>query len=179
MFAKSRTLRAVVRNALVWGAGWAALSFVVFNALLAAGLLSGTMWWADGLLVAVRFGMVGVLAGGAFSAAVRLLYQGRRLSHLSPVRFGIAGGVVAGVFVPAFLQAMNVLSGGEMVPMALVLDDAALSALFGAVAAGGTLKLAQHAAPALPSGAEQAGIAGGAPGPAAQRADGLRHARRA
>lgn len=46
-----------------------------------------------------------------------------------------------------------------MVPMALVLDDALLAALFGAVAAGGSLKLAQRADPLLPR-SDQPGLIG-------------------
>jgi hypothetical protein len=48
------------------------------------------------------------------------------------------------VFVPLFLQAMNILSGDGMVPWRLVLDDAIWTAVFGGVVAGGTLKLAQR-----------------------------------
>jgi hypothetical protein len=52
--------------------------------------------------------------------------------------------VVTGVFVPLFLQAMNLLSGDGVVPWRLVLDDALWTAVFGGVVAGGTLKLAQR-----------------------------------
>jgi hypothetical protein len=61
------------------------------------------------------------------------------------VRFGIAGGIATGVFVPLFLQAMNVISGDGMVPWRLVLDDALWTAVFGGVVAGGSLRLAQRA----------------------------------
>ncbi|HEX8359855.1 MAG TPA: hypothetical protein VF613_07105 [Longimicrobium sp.] len=174
----SRSLRAAFGNALLWGGAWAALGFVTFNVLLAAGFLDDAMWWADGLMVAARLGFAGFLVGGAFSAAVRLLYQGRRLSQLSPVRFGIAGGLVAGAFVPLFLQAMNLLSGGEMVPMALVLDDGVLAALFGGAVAGGSIKLAQNADAQLPAGDAHGRLAGASPELAGQREAGFGRARR-
>lgn len=179
MSGTKRSLRAAFGNALLWGGGWAALGFVAFNVLLAAGYLPATLWWADGLMIAAKFGMIGVLAGGAFSAAIRLLYRGRRLSQISSVRFGIAGGLVAGVFVPLFLQTMNLLSGDGAVPMGLVLDDAVWAALFGAAAAGGSLKLAQHADAVLPGGSQDGLLESGSPGFAAQHAGSGRARQRA
>jgi hypothetical protein len=145
-----RRLRGAAGNAVVWGASWAALGLAAFAALKVAGILSGTVSWADSLFIAVRFGLVGGISGGAFSLVIGLLYQGRRLSDLRAVRFGIGGGIMAGLFVPAFMQAMNLLSGDGMVPMRLVLDDAPWAAVFGAIAAGGSLKLAQRAHALLP-----------------------------
>jgi hypothetical protein len=143
-----RRLRGAVGNAVVWGLGWTTLGLVVAAAGKVAGVFP--LSWLDTIGVAVRFGIVGGIAGGAFSLAIGLLYRGRRVSELSPVRFGIGGGIVAGVFVPAFLQAMNLLSGGGMIAMKYVLDDGLWSALFGAVAAGGSVLLAQRARTRLP-----------------------------
>lgn len=148
----SRRLRGAIGNAVAWGAGWAVLGAAAFTALKAAGVLPGSASWLDAVLVAARFGIVGGIVGGAFSGFVGLVYGGRRLSELSAVRFGVGGGLMAGVFVPAFLQAMNLLSGGGLVPMGLVLDDAPWAALFGGVAAGVTLTLAKRADPWLAGG---------------------------
>lgn len=147
-----RRLRGAVGTAVLWGAGWATLGFAAFAALKVTGNLPASAIWLDSLLVAARFGFIGGIVGGAFSACVGLLYRGRRLSEIRAVRFGIGGGIMAGLFVPAFLQTMNLLSGDGMVPMGLVLDDGAFAALFGAVAAGGSLLLAQRAQTALPGG---------------------------
>lgn len=137
MFAgKSRRLRGALGNALLWGAAWSALGFAAVSALTGSLL--------NGLVFAPRFGIIGVVTGAAFSSLVPLLYRGRRLSEISPVRFGMAGGLVAGVFMPLFLQTMNVLSGGP-IPWSLVLDDAPLAAVLGGIAAGGSLALAQRA----------------------------------
>jgi hypothetical protein len=139
-----RRLRGVVRNALVWGAGWSALSFGVFAILRLFGVFPNATW-VQGLGLAARFGIVGAVAGGAFSTVIGLVYRGRRLRDISWVRFGIAGAVITGLFVPLFLQAMNLISGDGLVPWRLVLDDALWTAVFGGVVAGGSLKLAQRA----------------------------------
>ena len=145
-----RRLRGAVGNALVWAGGWFVLGFAGFSALLLTGQLSETMWWADGLLVGARFAVVGAIAGGFFSSAIGLLYRGRRLSEISWARFGIAGAVVTGLFVPVFFQAMNLLSGDGFVPMTHVLDDVPWVAAFGGVAAAVSLWMAQRADAALP-----------------------------
>ena len=138
-----RRLRGLMRNALVWGAGWSAFSLAVFATLRLAGVSHAS--WTQGLGLAARFGIVGAVAGGAFSTIIRLVYHGRRLRDINWVRFGIAGAVVTGVFVPLFLQTMNVLTGDGLVPWRLVLDDALWTAVFGGVVAGGSLRLAQRA----------------------------------
>ncbi|HWK89268.1 MAG TPA: hypothetical protein VNP72_04710 [Longimicrobium sp.] len=149
-----RRLRGAVGNALVWGAGWAALGFAVFATLKATGVLPASVIWPDAIMVAGRIGLLGGVAGGAFSLAIGVLYRGRRLSELSPVRLAVGTGIAAGVCVPAFLQAMNFLSGGGWVPMGVVLDDGLYAAVFGAVAAGGSLALAQRAQTQLPGGSQ-------------------------
>jgi hypothetical protein len=138
-----RRLRGAVGNALVWGVGWFTAALAVFGTLRIAGIIS--VPWVEVLVTAVKAGIIGGVAGGVFSSVIRLLYHGRRLSEISWVRFGIGGAVVTGMFVPVFLQLMNWLSGDGLVPWQLVLDDVPLTAVFGGVAAGGTLKLAQLA----------------------------------
>jgi hypothetical protein len=140
-----RRLRGALGNALVWGAGWAALGAAVFAGLKVAGILSPEVLWIDSIMVAGRLGFMGGVAGGAFSAVIGLLYRGRRLSGISALRFGVRGGMVAGLFVPAFMQTMSLLSGGGLVPMRHIGDDILLATLFGGVAAGVSLKLAQRA----------------------------------
>jgi len=149
-----RRLRGALGNAFVWGVGWftvGLLAFAVFAVLRVVGILPSTFSWVEALGLAVRMGIVGAVAGGAFAGVIGLLYHGRRLSEISWVRFGIGGGVVTGLFVPLFLQTMNLLSGDGLVAWNLVLDDAVWTSVFGAVAAGGSLKLAQLA-DALTSG---------------------------
>lgn len=141
---KFRRLRGAFRTALVWGAAWAGAGFAIFSVLHLTGIIPDRVPWVQGVGLAARFGLVGFVSGGAFSSIVRLLYHGRRLRDINWVRFGLAGGIVTAVFVPLFLQAMNLLSDGRMVPWRLVLDDSIWTGILGAVAAGGSLKLAQR-----------------------------------
>ena len=145
-------LRGAIGNVLTWGVAWFGIALALFATLLIVGILPSTISWGDVLVYAVRAGIVGAAAGGAFSTVIGLVYRGRRLSEISWVRFGIGGGIVTGLFVPLFLQTMNLLSGDGLVPWGLVLDDGLLTAAFGTVAAGGTLKVAQLADKTLPSG---------------------------
>ena len=150
---RSRRLRAVLRNAVTWGAAWAAAGGALvagvslFDPALAAeslpariglSLLGGAMW-------GVRFGIIGAVIGAAFAAVVRAGYRGRRLADISPVKFGLLGAVVGGVGVPLFLQTMNVLSGDGPIAWGLVGDDAIWATLFGGVAAAGSILLARRA----------------------------------
>jgi hypothetical protein len=69
-----RRLRGAVGNALVWGASWSATAFVVTLALRAAGAIPGSGSWLDAFAIGARFGLVGAIAGGAFSLAIGLVY---------------------------------------------------------------------------------------------------------
>ena len=147
-----RRLRGAFGTALAWGVGWFMAALAILGTLRVTGVLSPS--WTEVFITAVRAGIIGGVSGVAFSSVIRLLYHGRRLSEISWVRFGIGGGIVAGVFVPIFLQVMNLLSGDGMVPWALVLDDIPLVVVLGAAAAGGSLRLAQRATTALPDGTQ-------------------------
>lgn len=83
-----RRLRGAIGNAVVWGAGWATLGLAVFATLKVTGILPAEASWLDAIAIAAKLGIIGGVAGGAFSALVGLLYRGRRLSDLSAVRFG-------------------------------------------------------------------------------------------
>jgi len=140
-----RRLRGIVRNAFVWGVAWAALTIPTVLVLKLVGIIHGTFSFLDVIGLAARFGFVGTIAGGAFSLLASVLYKGRKLSEISWIRFGVIAGVATAVFVPLWLQTMNLISGGGLVPWSLVLDDAPTTGLFGAIAAAGSMKLAQLA----------------------------------
>lgn len=154
-----RHLRAVLRNAVTWGAAWAAAGGALVTAIslfdpspgieslverLGMAIVSGIAW-------GVRFGIAGAVIGTVFSSVIRFGYRGRRLADINPVRFAMLGAVVGGVGVPLYLQTMNVLSGDGPVAWGLVSDDALWATVFGAAAAAGSILLARRA-DALPHG---------------------------
>jgi MFS family permease len=150
---RSRQRRAVVKNALLWGAAWglAGGGIIALLTLLSPGpgvhsllerlgatLLAGVAW-------GVRFGVVGSVVGTLFATALRLSYRGRRLGQISVGRFTLLGAVVGGVGVPLYLQLMNVLTGGRMIAWGLVRFDTVLGVVFGAAAAAGSILVARRA----------------------------------
>lgn len=146
MFA--RRLRAVVRNAIVWGIGWGLIGAVVVTAMLVTGNAPPDATWFRAIGLAVRVGVVGSFAGAIFAAATILLYRGRRMREMHWARFGIAGAVISATTIPLLLQLLNILSGDGMVAWSELTDDIPLLAVLGGGAAAVWLKLAQRADPA-------------------------------
>ena len=162
-------LRATFRNSVVWGVAWGTLGTVVATAMRLIDKIPFGSALLDGLGMGIRIGVMGAIAGAAFFAFIGVAYRGKRLSEISWLRFGIGGAIVAGLFVPAFLQTMNLLSGSGLVPWHLILDDFVLSALFGGITAAGTMILAQRGEAAdpvtmqdLPEGIERESLGAGA-----------------
>jgi hypothetical protein len=146
---RSSGLRAAVGNALTWGAGWGGAAFAV---LVAVKVFGTDVSWGEGLGLAARFAVIGTVSGMAFSAVIRRSYRGRRLAEISWWRFGLRGGVATALFIPCFLSVMRLLSGEGILPLEFWLSNMTVGAVFGSVAAGGTVKIAQLAGRALPRG---------------------------
>lgn len=150
---QSRTARAILRTALLWGAAWAAAGgglmavLTIINPGPGVGSLAGRLGLAvlAGIGWGVRFGLAGAVIGSFFSSIIRLGYRGRRLADINPVRFALLGAVVGGVGVPLYLQAMNVLTDGHPIAWNLVTDDAVWATVFGAAVAAGSIMLARRA----------------------------------
>ena len=160
-----RLLRGAARNAAVWAIGWFVVVLAVAVVLSLFELHPLGRTWLDGLGLALKAGVIGGVAGGAFALAIALLYRGRHLAKISWWRFALGGGILTGLFIPLFLQAMNILSGDGVVPMALVADDAVMGFVLGTVLAGGSLRLAQRAEaePAIEAGARTDSLSEGDP----------------
>lgn len=140
-----RRLSGAFRNAVVWGSAWFILASATTVALRGMDGVPAGIVLGDAIVIGVKVGFIGGIAGAAFAGFISFLYRGRRLSDISWVRFGVGGGIVAGTLVPAFLVAGNLLSGDGFPSPPTILDDLLMAAAFGAVAAGGSMKLAQRA----------------------------------
>jgi hypothetical protein len=140
-----RRLTGAVKNAIAWGVAWFALAFATILLLRTIGVVVPPSVSAlDALGMAIKFGVMGGITGGAFSIFISFFYRGRRLSQINWVRFALGGAVVAGVFVPSFLVLANVLTGGPIPPFDAIRGDIIFSALFGGIAAGASMWLAQR-----------------------------------
>ena len=154
-----RRFRAALKNAVVWGVGWAAVPAALFTLLRLVGVVPSSVPWYDGFGLAARFGIVGFVAGAAVSTVVGVAYRGRRLAEINWLKFGLAGGAITAVFVPLFLQLMNLLSDGHLIAWNLVLDDSLWTGVLGAVAASGSMKIAQRTLASSPESEERDRVA--------------------
>ena len=141
---KSRRLRAVFKNALVWGVTWGGLGSFVAALVRLSDKIPLLYAILDGIGMGIRIGFAGALTGAAFSTFISVAYRGKRLAEISALRFGIGGAILAGAFVPTWLQAMSLLGGDGMVPWRLITDDIVFSTVFGGITAAGTMLLAQR-----------------------------------
>ena len=160
-----RLVTGAARNGVVWGVAWFALAFVTILVLRTIGVVvPASIGVLDAIGMAIRVGIVGGIAGGVFAAFIHLVYRGRRLSEISPVRFGLGGALVAELFMLAFFAVTNLAAGDGFPPLADILSDLVIAAVFGGIAAGGSMWLAQRGE-ALPAEAEDAPVhlAGGDP----------------
>jgi hypothetical protein len=139
-----RRLKGALGNAFVFAVGWTVGAFLLWFPLRQAGILPHIQV-IDGIGIAIRFGVVGFITGFVFPTLMRFLYKGHRLQEISWWKFGLAGAVVAGLFVPTWMQVMNILTGGGGVPFALIRMDIVSTALLGAIASAISIKLAQYA----------------------------------
>lgn len=143
-----RRLTGAVKNAVVWGVTWSALAFVTIVGLRTAGVVvPAEIGVVDAIGMAMRVGIVGGMAGGAFAAFISLFYGGRRLSGISWVRFGLGGAAVAELFMLAFFAIGPLAAGEGFPPLADIFSDLVVAAVFGGISAGASMWLAQRAEP--------------------------------
>lgn len=140
-----RRLAGAVRNGVVWGGAWFALAFGTILGLRTAGVVvPPEIGVLDAIGMAIRIGIVGGVAGGAFALFVSALYRGRRLSEISWARFGLGGAAVALLFVLAFFG-IGTLAGGGFPALEDILGDLVMAAGFGGITAGASMWMAQRA----------------------------------
>jgi hypothetical protein len=141
-----RRLRAIVLNGLVWGGTW----FVGIMAMVTVANIvdppaSGVTDASEGWFLAASGGLLLFLGGSAFAAVVTFVFRGRRLSEINWMRFGLGGGIVAGLVFPAFISVMRALGGEPMLEVGKLLSTGLFGFVGGSILAAGTLKLAQLA----------------------------------
>lgn len=147
-----RRLRGAIGNAVVWAGSWFVGAFGLAATLYAVVDLP-MPFWTFTLGVAQNVAAMGFLTGGAFSLYLGIAGRRKTLAELRPVRFGVWGGLIAGLLVPGTYLAMNLAVG---VPLSLMTPSliaaAGVSALFGSVTAYATIRIAQSAPAELTGG---------------------------
>ncbi|HEX6573577.1 MAG TPA: hypothetical protein VF042_01285 [Gemmatimonadaceae bacterium] len=141
---KGRRLRAIFKNAVVWGVSWGALGTAVASLFRLSDKIPFGYALLDGLGMGIRIGVVGAIAGAAFSSFISLAYRGKRLAEISALRFGIGGAVFAGLLVPLGIETIRIIGGDGFLPLNYLADDFVLSTVFGGLTAAGTMVLAQR-----------------------------------
>lgn len=151
-----RRLTGAAKNAVVWGVTWSTLAFATILGLRTIGVVvPAEITVLDAIGMAVRIGIAGGMAGAVFALFISLLYRGRRLSEISWVRFGLGGAVVAELFMLAFFAIGNLASGDGFPPLGDILSDLIIAAVFGGVAAGASMWLAQRAGTGSIAGSDE------------------------
>ena len=141
-----RLLTGAVKNGVVWGAAWFALAFATILGLRTIGVVvPPEIGVLDAIGMAIRVGIAGGMAGGVFALFIRLVYRGRRLSEIDPVRFGLGGAIVAELFILAFFAIGPLVTGDAFPALADITSDLVIAAVFGGIAAGASMWLAQRA----------------------------------
>ena len=146
----NRRLRAVLGNAVVWGGIWFVAGCVFYWALRLTGLVTENTSFVNMVGVALRIGIAGAVASTVFSLLISVLYKGRALHEINWIRFALGGGAISALFILGMMFVPRLLAGEPLLPPSDWLMDAFIAGGFGAVAAGGTMKVAQMADRALP-----------------------------
>lgn len=140
-----RRLTGAVKNGVVWGGAWFGLAFATILGLRTIGVVvPPEIGVLDAIGMAIRIGIAGGVAGGVFAVFISLVYRGRRLSDISGVRFALGGAMVAELFMLAFFAIGGLVSGDGFPALQDITSDLIIAAVFGGIAAGASMWLAQR-----------------------------------
>lgn len=147
-----RRLRGALGNAVVWGVSWLAGAWgLLLGAHLLGWLPTSGSWavapWTTAFWFAANLGSTGFVTGGAFSAFLRFAYADGSLPNIGGLRFAAGGAMVAALLSPA-LTLVARAGWGVGLPVDMV-SGVWVAAVFGAVTAGSSIRIAQRASRSL------------------------------
>jgi len=135
--------RGSVRNAVLWGIAFGVVGLVL--AVLAVdGDAAAMPRWQIVASLAVRFAVFGLICGTVFWWITGMLFERARFAGFGRLPVFAGGAIGTALFVPLFMQTLNLLSGDGPVPWGLVLDDAVWAFFFGGGSALGSLEMARR-----------------------------------
>lgn len=145
-----RRVRATLGNAVLWGVAWFTGAFLAYGGLSMLGVLG----YGLGMVAeaALNIGIIGGVAGLAFSGWIRLRYVDRELSDIRPWSFGLSGALASAFLVPTFVALGRILTGAPALDLTTLLVSGLVAAILGGGTATGSLAAAQMAAGELEPG---------------------------
>jgi len=135
---------------LVWGASWFLGSIALLGAVLP--VFGVSYPWPSILAISINIGVTGIIVGGVFSGVLRLFYRNKPLLGIDPKKAALHGAILAGVISP-LLGTLIRLPTSVSMAISDFLAVGSFAATLGAIAAGGTIAVAQRSARELTSGA--------------------------
>ena len=135
-------LRGAVGTAMTWGVMWAIGTVVLGGVLRGLGVLPPLSLRGLVLIPAIRSGIAGLLAGGAFSAYMAVAYRRRSIAEINGPLFALTG-VGAGALLMTLFYLVPVLAAGVTVRTAMWALPVALGGGLGGLTAGITIKMAK------------------------------------
>lgn len=136
--------RGGVRNAVLWAVTFGLIGLVIALFAVSGPGTEAPSRWIPVLSLALRFALFGLICGTLFGWLTGLLFEQERFARYGRVPVALCGAIGTAVFVPLFMQTMNLLSGDGLVAWGLVLDDAVWAFFFGGIAALGSLEMARR-----------------------------------
>ena len=123
-----KKLKAALGNSIVWGVAWAAGSVILATLFTWLGIVSVPLNAAELVQIATWYGVVGVVAGGAFSSVLPIAFRGRDVLGVGSLLF-LGAGATAGIVLAPMLP-----------------GPIWIAVILGASTSGGTLAMAKSAA---------------------------------
>ena len=142
-----RRLRGTIGNVVVWGIGWAVLGFATNIVMRLTRIIDAPVSVIDAAVVGLKIGLGGGVAAMAFSTFIAVAYRDRRVQDISWLKFGAGAALITVASIAAFVNGASILGGGGLVPWRYAYPTLSMFAVFGFVAAAGSMKLAQLGTP--------------------------------
>ena len=150
---------AAALHAVLWAAAFGLIGSMIAALVVLDAPPEAAPGWLFIASLIVRFALFGLVCGTVFWWLTGQLFQRTRFAQFGRLPVFLGGALGTAVFVPLFMQAMNLLSGDGLVAWRLVLDDSVWAFFFGGVAALGSLELVRRRGAALAIAADPPEVA--------------------